>query len=150
MSVTDDRTLAPPGRPRARQRAALLHQFLRFAAVGACGTAVQYGVLWAGVEHGGAAPPVASAAGYLLGSVVNYLLNYFLTFGQQASHGHSAPRYAALLGVGWCLNTALMYLLVRQALWYYWSAQVVTTGLGLLWNFAGSRWWAFDSPGQRS
>jgi putative flippase GtrA len=29
--------------------------------------------------------------------------------------------------------------------WNYWAAQVVTTGLALLWHFAGSRWWAFKT-----
>ncbi|MBP1204392.1 putative flippase GtrA [Duganella sp. 1411] len=121
----------------------VLAQFLRFAMVGASGTAVQYAVLWLGVERFGVGAAAASGAGYLLGAVVNYVLNYFFTFGSRHSHLRVASRYFSLLAVGWCLNTALMWLLVQEAHWYYWVAQVLTTGLGLLFNFAGSRWWAF-------
>lgn len=129
--------------PRPMPSHAVLAQFLRFAMVGASGTAVQYAVLWIGVERFGVGAAAASGAGYLLGAVVNYVLNYFFTFGSRQSHLRAAGRYFTLLAVGWCLNTALMWLLVHEAHWYYWLAQVLTTGLGLLFNFAGSRWWAF-------
>lgn len=121
----------------------LPRQFLRFAAVGAIGTGVQYATLWFGVEHLAATAVVASAVGYLLGSVVNYLLNYFFTFESGKSHLEAAAKYYAVLGVGWCLNTGLMAVFVTYLLWNYWLAQIVTTGIGLVWNFLGSRFWAF-------
>ncbi|USX24452.1 GtrA family protein [Oxalobacteraceae bacterium OTU3CINTB1] len=121
----------------------LLGQFLRFALVGASGTAVQYLLLWFGVERCGAGAAAASGAGYALAAVVNYVMNYFFTFGGGDGHLGAAGRYLTLLGLGWCLNTALMSLLVQGAGWHYWPAQALATGLGLLWNFAGSRWWAF-------
>lgn len=122
----------------------LPRQFLRFAAVGAIGTAVQYVTLWFGVEHLSTTAVTASAAGYLLGSVVNYLLNYFFTFESGKSHLEAASKYYAVLGVGWCINTGLMALFVVQLQWNYWIAQIVTTGIGLIWNFLGSRFWAFQ------
>ena len=121
----------------------LSRQFLRFAAVGAAGTAVQYLTLWLGVEWFSLGAVTASAIGYLLGSVVNYVLNYFFTFASGKSHVETASKYYAVLAVGWCLNTALMTLFVRYLDWNYWIAQIVTTGLGLIWNFLGSRFWAF-------
>lgn len=123
-------------------------QFLRFAMVGASGTAVQYLVLWFGVERCAVGAAAASGAGYGLGALVNYTLNYSFTFGSRQSHSSAAARYFTLLGLGWCLNTSLMWLLVHESGWYYWAAQVLATGLGLLWNFAGSRWWAFR-PGRQ-
>ena len=121
----------------------LLTQFLRFALVGASGTAVQYLVLWFGVERCGAGAAAASGAGYALAAVVNYVMNYFLKFSGGQGPLRAAGRYFTLLGLGWCLNTALMSLLVHGAGWHYWPAQALATGLGLLCNFAGSRWWAF-------
>ena len=121
----------------------LSRQFLRVAAVGATGTAVQYLTLWLGVEWFSLGAVTASAIGYLLGSVVNYVLNYFFTFASGKSHVETASKYYAVLAVGWCLNTALMTLFVRYLDWNYWIAQIVTTGLGLIWNFLGSRFWAF-------
>ena len=118
-------------------------EFLRFAMVGASGTAAHYLVLWLGVERCGLSAAAASGAGYVLGALVNYALNCVLTFGAGQPHLRTASRYFALLAVGWCLNTALVWLLVRDLHWHYWTAQVLATGLGLLWNFAGSRWWAF-------
>lgn len=122
----------------------VFEQFLRFALVGASGTGVQYLVLWVGVTFLGAPAAAASAVGYILGAVVNYLLNHAFTFKRQASHGSAAPRYFALLGVGWCINTGLMTLFVHHLGWNYWIAQIITTGIGLMWNFCGSRWWAFS------
>ena len=121
----------------------IAHQFLRFAAVGAAGTVVQYTVLWVAVEHLAVPAAIASAIGFLLGSVVNYLLNYFITFSSAKSHTEAATKYYAVVGVAWCINTGLMTLLVHYQGWNYWIAQVLATGVGLVWNFAGSRWWAF-------
>ena len=115
--------------------------------MGATGTAVQYAVLWTGVTLLGASAPVASAVGYLFGSVVNYSLNYVFTFSSDKSHFEAATKYYAILGVGFCINAGLMELLVHSMAWNYWLAQIFTTAIGLLWNFAGSRWWAFRHAG---
>jgi putative flippase GtrA len=121
----------------------LSRQFFRFATVGLCGTAVQYAVLWGGIAFLSAPAALASGIGYLCGSVVNYLLNYFFTFESGKSHAEAASKYFSLLGVGWCINTGLMGLLVHHLDWNVWIAQILTTGIGLIWNFTGSRFWAF-------
>ncbi|MDR3481308.1 MAG: GtrA family protein [Burkholderiaceae bacterium] len=118
-------------------------QFIRFAAVGACGTAVQYIVLQIGTETLGIPAAVASGVGYMCGSVVNYLLNYFFTFESGKSHMEAATKYFSLLGIGFCINTGLMAVFVHQLGWNKWIAQFLTTGIGLIYNFLGSRFWAF-------
>jgi putative flippase GtrA len=123
--------------------ARLPEQFLRFAAVGAVTTAVQYAVLWLGVTTFAAPAALASAAGYALGVVLSYFLNYLVTFRSSRSHVAAAPRYVAVFGIGWCINIGLMALFVHQWGWNIWLAQVLATGLGLIWNFSGSRWWTF-------
>jgi putative flippase GtrA len=125
------------------KKGALLRQFIHFAAVGLTGTAVQYVCLWIGVEYFLFNAPASSAVGYILGSVVNYLLNYFFTFGSTKSHKEAATKYFSILGIGWCINVGLMSVLVNYLNWYYWFAQIITTGIGLIWNFSGSKWWAF-------
>ncbi len=127
----------------------LSKQFLRFAAVGATGTATQYALLWLGVEFVHIGPVIASTIGYAGGSIVNYLLNYRFTFASGKSHLEAAPKYYAVIGVGLLINTALMGWLTGSLGWYYWPAQLLTTALGLCWNFAGSRWWAFTGPTAR-
>lgn len=116
---------------------------MRFAAVGVAGTAVQYAVLWLGVSAVGIQAAWASGIGYIFGSVVNYLLNYFFTFKSDQSHRDAAPKYFGVLGVGWCINTGLMLLFTHHWEWNIWLAQILTTGIGLIWNFSGSRLWAF-------
>jgi len=118
-------------------------QFIRFAAVGACGTAVQYTVLAIGTALFTIPPEWPSAVGYMCGSVVNYILNYFFTFESGKSHVEAASKYFSLLGVGFCINTGLMALLAHHLGWNIWIAQFLTTGVGLVFNFVGSRLWAF-------
>lgn len=125
-----------------------LRQFLQFAAVGLSGTAVQYLSIQVAVTQQISAmqqSPVVtgSAIGYLLGSVVNYILNYFLTFGSGKSHVEAISKYFSVLAVGWCINFGLMKLLADHWGIWHWYAQVFTTGLVLCWNFAGSKLWAF-------
>nr|WP_314902317.1 GtrA family protein [uncultured Deefgea sp.] len=124
----------------------IIKKFLTFAAVGLCGTAIQYMVLWLGVEFFAIKAAIASGLGYALGSVANYLLNYFVTFKSQhnqKSHRDAATKFYVISGIGWCINTALMALFVGYWHWGYWFAQLLTTAIGLIWNFSGSHWWAF-------
>ncbi|MCD6027007.1 MAG: GtrA family protein [Solimicrobium sp.] len=123
----------------------LLRQFVHFAAVGLSGTSVQYLSLWIGVTHFLISAPVASAVGYLFGSVVNYLMNYLFTFRSNKSHKETSIKFFSVVAMGWCINLLLMSILVNYLQWYYWVAQIMATGIGLLWNFSGSKWWAFST-----
>ena len=140
----------PPPARRSDGAAAdrLPRQFARFAAVGVVTTAVQYAVLWLGVTALRAPAALASATGYALGVALSYLLNYLVTFRSSRSHAAAAPRYAAVFGVGWCINAGLMTLLVHRWDWNLWIAQVLATGIGLCWNFTGNRWWTFGERHQ--
>ena len=121
----------------------LPEQFLRFAAVGAITTMVQYLVLWLGVARFAMPAALASAVGYALGVLISYCLNYVMTFRSTRSHVAAVPRYLAVFGIGWCINAGLMTLLVHGRDWNLWLAQVIATGVGLVWNFSGNRWWTF-------
>ena len=125
-----------------------IRQFIQFAAVGLSGTAVQYAslqlaVMWQLSLFNQLPSVTGSGVGYLLGSVVNYTLNYFLTFSSGKSHREAASKYFTVLAVGWCINFGLLKLLVEYWQWWHWYAQVLATGLVLCWNFAGSKLWAF-------
>jgi putative flippase GtrA len=120
-----------------------ISQFLRFAAVGAVGTLAHYAVLWLATDRLGWPAAWASGAGCVLGSVVNYLLNFCFTFASRKSHVEAAAKFYIVVGTGWFINTALMGLLADRLGWNVWLAQVLTTAIGLSWNFGGSKLWVF-------
>lgn len=121
----------------------VLRQLIHFAAVGAVGTLVQYLVLWIGVDLLLLSAAISSGVGYILGSIVNYVLNYKFTFKSDKSHRDAVTKYYAILAVGWCINTGLMWLLADHNGLNYWFAQIIATGTAFLWNFSGSKLWAF-------
>ena len=130
-------------------RVTLARQFLSFATVGACGTVTHYATLIAGVSLG-LDPVTASALGWSLGAVVNYLLNYHLTFRSRLAHRQAAPRFALIAAIGLLLNTLLMAVQIGPLGVHYLVAQVFATGIILCFNFLLSRSWAFRESQRRS
>ena len=127
--------LPPVGLP------SMLIKFFVFATVGVVGTAAHYLVLYQLVESYGIDPVTASGCGAIAGLIVNYLLNYILTFKSQQSHLKAFPKFALIAGIGFSLNLGLMTLLTPH--FYYLYAQIVTTLLVLIWNFLGNSLWTF-------
>lgn len=120
----------------------MLRQFFRFTGVGAVGTAAHYLTL-ALLTHFGIHSTVATSIGALAGAVANYWLNYHFTFQSQLQHSVAVKRFFAIAAVGWLLNAALFQALHVQSGLNLWLAQIATTALVLVWNFAGNRWWTF-------
>jgi putative flippase GtrA len=118
-------------------------ELLRFLLVGGICTALQYLVLVIGVEFARVDAVFASASGFLLSAVVNYLLNRRFTWASQAPHRVAARRFATVLVIGLVLNVLGMRLLHGYLHWHYVFAQVLTTVVTLLWNFTGHRRWTF-------
>ena len=129
--------------PEDSRRGGIPPQFFRFAAVGACGTLVQYGTLWSGVAFASMSAAMASGIGYLLGSLVNYWLNYYFTFSSDKSHMDAMPKFYAVVGVGWGLNTSLMAWLADWLGWNKWIAQALATAICFGWHFAASKYLVF-------
>lgn len=125
------------------RRSPLAHQFGRFLLVGGVATATHYCVLVLAVELFDTRPVFASGVGFLAGAIVNYLLNRHFTFRSDALHSAALPRFFVIAGVGLALNQGLMHVLSTRLGWPYLLAQVVATGLVLLWNFAGNSLWTF-------
>lgn len=121
----------------------MLIKFFVFATVGVVGTAAHYLVLYQLVESYSINPVTASAYGAIAGLIVNYLLNYILTFKSQQSHFKAFPKFALIAGIGFSLNFGLMTLLTPH--FYYLYAQIITTLLVLIWNFLGNSLWTFKA-----
>ena len=122
----------------------LNHQFLRFAAAGALGTACHYLVLLALSGGAGIAPGPAAACGALVGAVVNYWLNRNLIFRSERRHAEALPRFAAMALFGALLNGLIVGALARLGL-HFMAAQVCATLLVLVLNYVISKKWIFPS-----
>lgn len=115
---------------------------MSFALVGAAGTLAHYSILYGLVELYSFNPVVASGWGALAGLIVNYVLNYKLTFNSQQSHRQTFPKFVLIASLGFTLNLAMMALLTQHL--YYFYAQIVTTGVVLIWNFFANSLWTFQ------
>lgn len=119
-------------------------RFSRFLGVGLAATALQYAVLVAGVELGRMQPVRASTLGFVLGAVLNYLLNRSYTFRSNAPHASAVARFLVIVAIGLGANFLFMFLLNSYLGWNYVISQIVTTGVVMLWNFAGHSLWTFN------
>jgi putative flippase GtrA len=118
-----------------------LIQFTLFSAIGLVGTAAHFFLLILLVQGIGVNPVFASIAGFVLGALVNYWLNYHITFQSKTSHYSSLPRYMTVALIGLGLNTFIMAKAV--VLFHYLLSQLLATGLVLIWNFLCSCYWTF-------
>jgi putative flippase GtrA len=123
----------------------IIAQLGKFTLVGAFGTVVHYAILIVLVEKAGAGPVVGSSAGAVAGAFVNYFLNYYFTFRSKRRHIEAIVQFYVVAATGFLLNAIFMWLLANLLGVYYLLAQLITTGLVLLWNFWINRTWTFRS-----
>jgi len=123
-------------------------QFLRFALVGGVGTAAHYMLLIVMVSGMGINPVISSTAGFILGMVVNYLLNRRFTFHSRRAHREAFWRFVTVALVGMVINSSAMALFTMKMDLHYLPAQVLATILAMSWNFLGSRHWVFNTAGE--
>ena len=121
----------------------------RFVLVGAAATALQYVIVLASVELGSMLPATASAFGFAISAVFNYLANRRLTFDSDASHRVAVPRFAAMVRIGLVVTWLCMRLLTSLR-WHYLPSQVLTTAIVLLINFQLASRWVFRTREEMS
>jgi len=121
----------------------LLSQFTRFVLVGGFSTALQYLILVLLVRSAGTDPVVASSAGYLLSALVNYDLNYRLTFRSRVHYLGEMFRYALDMAMSLTINGVMMAIGTKVLGLHYLLAQVAATVVVLLWNFFAHRRWTY-------
>ena len=85
----------------------------------------------------------STLVGFCAGGLLSYSLNRRHTFGSERPHEEAAWRFSLVAGVAFGLTWLLMRLLVER--WHapYLPAQIVTTGLVMVWTFAANRLWTF-------
>jgi putative flippase GtrA len=121
----------------------LAEQFARFCGVGVLAALAHYGTLILLVAGLGAPPVPGALAGYLVGGVLSYLLNYRWVFASDKAHRVAAPQFLAVAAVGFFLTGLVMAGLTGPLALHWLFAQVLTTGAVMLWSFAANRLWTF-------
>jgi putative flippase GtrA len=121
----------------------LRRQFSSFVVVGLIATAAHYSVLISLKElaHWSVIP--ATLSGFCLGGVVSYVLNRRHTFASDRAHVEAGWRFFTVSAAGFFLTWGLMRLFVVAWGAPYLPAQMVTTGLVMVWNFGANRHWTF-------
>lgn len=123
----------------------MLEQIIRFISVGAIATMIQYILLIVLVEFLFIDPVIASAIGFALSAIFNYLANYYLTFSSKEPHTTAGLKFSAVATIGLMLNTFCMYLIIDILALPYLYAQVLSTIIVLFWNFFINRYWTYKA-----
>ncbi len=122
---------------------ALLKRFIFYAGIGAIGTAGHFAVLIVLVDLGDFTPSFASSAGFLVGALINYFLNYQFTFQSDKQHLEALPKFLTIALVGFCLNGTIVFFGTAWLAIHYLLIQIVATTTTLLASFAGNYFWTF-------
>ncbi len=120
----------------------IIRQFISFCALGAVGTLAQYIVLVLGIALG-KGPIISSVLGFTVGAVVNYALSYYCIFRSNSSHPHTVTKFFTIALFGLMLNTLVLSYAINELNLHYLAAQILATGIVVMWNFIGNRWWTF-------
>lgn len=123
--------------------AALIRQLTSFVGVGVVCTLLHYVVLLILVQVFRASPVPSALCGFVCGGILSYSLNRKHTFGSERPHEQAAWRFALVAGVAFLLTYLFMRQMVEVWKVPYLPAQVVTTGLVMIWTFAANRLWTF-------
>jgi putative flippase GtrA len=118
-------------------------QFMLFAGVGAIGTIGHYTTLIVLVEFWALDPVIASCLGFVVGALINYILNYHFTFQSDKRHREALTKFLLVAIAGAAINGVIMYIGVENTQFNYLLVQVFATTVVLLWNFIVNKLWTF-------
>lgn len=121
----------------------LSRQFAAFFGVGVAAAIVHYGLLIGLVEGVNAEPVPATLVGYVAGGLISYALNRKHTYESLRPHREATWRFAIVAFVGFLLTWLFMHLFTVWLDAPYFPAQLVTTGIVMLWSFAAHKMWTF-------
>jgi putative flippase GtrA len=118
-------------------------QLAAYVLAGGLTAVAHYGVLVGLVELGGIAPVPATLAGFIVGALVSYALNRWMTFDATRTHAQAGWRFALIAAGGFVLTGILMHFFVARAGLPYLPMQIVTTGVVMVFSFLGHKFFSF-------
>ena len=118
-------------------------QIMAYVLAGGLTAVAHYGVLVGLVEFARVDPVPATLAGFMVGAVVSYTLNRWMTFDATHSHAQATWRFALIAAGGFGLTWVLMHLFVTRLGLPYLPMQLVTTGFVMVFSFLGHKFFSF-------
>ncbi len=120
-----------------------IRQFILFTMLGGLGTAGHFLTLILLVQFAGLTAVWATTAGFMVGALINYFLNYHLTFRSDKTHAEAMLKFFAVALVGAGLNMTIMFVGVNIFSLFYLLVQIAASSIVLLWTFAANKLWTF-------
>ena len=120
-----------------------LRKLTAFGLVGVVGTSAHYLVLVVLVEITGIDPVTATSIGFVVGALVNYVLNRRYTFRSHKAHLDAGPKFFLIAIFTGILNSLLVYAGVSLMGANYLVVQIGATCVVFLANFALNSLWTF-------
>ena len=118
-------------------------QLMAYVLAGGLTAVAHYGVLVGLVELAQVDPVPATLAGFVVGAVVSYVLNRWMTFDATRSHAQAGWRFGLIAVGGFGLTWVLMHLFVTRLGLPYLPMQFVTTGFVMVFSFLGHKFFSF-------
>ena len=122
---------------------------MSFGLVGVIGTGAHYLALIILVEMTGMNPVTATSVGFVVGALVNYVLNRRYTFRSSKDHLDAGPKFVLIAIVTGIVNSLLVYAGVSLIGANYLLVQIGATFIVFLANFALNSLWTFKEAHAR-
>jgi putative flippase GtrA len=120
-----------------------VQQFLLFSGIGAIGTVAHYSILILMVQLIHADPVIATTVGFIAGALVNYTLNYHITFSSNKRHRETLTKFFSVATAGACINSLIMSVGINIFDVHYLIIQLMATCIVLTFNFVANSNWTF-------
>ena len=118
-------------------------QFIIYTGIGAIGTTGHYVTLILLVQVIHTNPVIATTIGFVIGTLINYALNYRLTFNSNKRHREALTKFFSVASLGAVINTAIMTVGINLLALHYLVIQVIATCFVLTLNFTANKYWTF-------
>ena len=119
------------------------NKVFRFAVVGLATAALQYTLLYIGVDILLLNATLSSSATFVFIICFNYLMHYNWTFAVPAPHTKALSRYLIMTSCGFLINSFIMYAGTSFCQFNYLLVQTAAIGVIVVWNFSLSSLWVF-------
>ena len=118
-------------------------QFIIYAGIGAIGTTGHYATLVLLVQTVHTEPVFATTIGFVVGALINYVLNYRITFNSNKRHREALTKFFSVAALGAVINATIMSAGINLFDMYYLVIQVIATCFVLALNFTINKYWTF-------